>query len=475
MSDWVETVTSPPRGAFERRGGELQVEDCAVADLVSRYGTPLYVISELALRQRAREINSAFAAEWTHGEVTVLPAIKANHVVALHRILAQEGCGADLFGAGELEVAIRAGVDPKRISLNGTAKDLKTISRAVELGARVTLDSLHEIELARQAAQDCGRRADVRVRVRPLFELEMGSEPYGGMPIREAFGRYKPGIPWEDLTAAGEALKAPELDLSGVMMHFGRHTTDLDGIGHVIDRYVALIAELEQRWDGWTPATIDVGGGIAHLGDPHGRAGRVTPEERFIPTIREYATTICNRLADGLTEAGIDPAGRKLEVEPGRAMFGPCGIHLSRVLHTKRQATPFPQAWMELDTSQVFLPDIVLESCRYPIALASAPATGVAKETFDVVGVACSSDVLAHDELLPALEPGTVVAFGLTGAYQDAGATNFNVLPRPATVLVSGAETHIVRRAETVDDVLSRDVTPDYLRLPSELGTEPPA
>ncbi|HEX5608908.1 MAG TPA: alanine racemase [Solirubrobacterales bacterium] len=463
MSVWEETVMAAAPGAFDRREGHLYVEECPVEELAERYGTPLHVISETALRERAREFQSAFGDAWSHGPVTLLPAVKANYAVALHRILAQEGCGADLFGPGELEVAVRAGVPPQLISLNGTAKDAATIGRAVELGARITIDSVREVELAREAARACGRSAEVRVRVRPLVSTEAGSEPYGGMPMREAFGRYKPGIPWQDLEAAGEALQAPELDLSGVHMHFGRHTIDLDEFGHVIDRYAEAIAELRSLWEGWEPRTIDIGGGIAHYADPHGRAGVTTPPERDYPTLAQYADALCGRLAAGLERVGIDPAGRALEIEPGRSLFGPVGVHLSRVISSKRQECPFPHAWMEVDTSQTHLPDIALERCRYPIAV-DCEDPDEPQQPYDVVGVNCSSDVLAHGEYLPALAPGTLVAFGLTGAYQDAGATNFNVLPRAATVLVHGAESDVIKARETIDEVLARDVVPAHLQ-----------
>jgi diaminopimelate decarboxylase len=467
MSEWDET------GVFARRGGTLHAEDCPIPELAARYGTPLYVVSERALRSRAREMHRAFAAEWHHGEVTVLPAIKANYAVAVQRILAQEGCGADLFGAGELEVAVRAGLDPARLSLNGTAKDATTIQRAVELGARITVDSVREIELAREAAARVGRRAEVRVRVRPVVDLELGSDAYDGVPIRDAYGRYKPGIPADDLRAAGEALRAPELELAGAMMHFGRHTTDLDAFGAVIDRFAAIIGDLARLWDGWTPRTIDVGGGIAHHGDPHGQADADAASHPRVPSLDAYARTICGRLSAGLIEAGIDPAGRDLEIEPGRALFGPCGIHVARVLHAKRQSAPFPHAWLEVDSSQAFLPDVVLERCRYPIAVVDGPDASAPRHEVDVVGISCTADVLAEGERLPALAPGALLCFGLTGAYQDAGATNFNVLPRPATVLVRDAESHVIRARETVADVLARDIVPAHLA--GEAGPPPPA
>jgi diaminopimelate decarboxylase len=109
---------------LQRRDGVLFVDGCSVEELAARHGTPFHVVSEAALRARARRIRRAFAAAWPEGEVVLLPAVKANYVIAVQRVLAQEGCGADVFGAPELEVAIRAGTDPDRISLNGPSKDV---------------------------------------------------------------------------------------------------------------------------------------------------------------------------------------------------------------------------------------------------------------------------------------------------------------------------------------------------------------
>lgn len=448
-----------------RRGKTLMVEGCEVEALAARYGTPVYVMSETALRRRVGDLRSAFESAWPDGEVLLMPSVKANFGIAVQRVLAQEGCGADVFAGGELDVAIRAGIDPNGISLNGPSKDFLTIRRAVAIGARITIDDVREIELIRMAAAQTGRRAVVRVRVRPELRSEELSEVYG-LPIREAYARYKPGIPWEDLVAARTALTAPELDLVGVMMHLGRHTTDVDVLAHVAERYAALIGELGKAWGGWTPRTIDIGGGLAAQGDPFGRAhGRVAGDP---PSLAEYAAAICGALRKGLLDQGIDPAGRRLEIEPGRALFGPCGLHLARVANVKRQRRPFPYTWVETDTSQCFLPDIALEEARYQIVTAGPPVSGQPGEKVDVVGRSCTSDVLAHDEELSSVERGDVLVFTHTGAYQDAGATNFNALTRPATVLVNGSESHLVRRAETIDDVLARDLVPPHLE-----GREP--
>jgi diaminopimelate decarboxylase len=462
VTGWNDPVPSPEGSFLRRRDGVLAVEGCDVQALAERFGTPLYVLSETALRRRVAELRGAFGAAWPEGEVLVMPAVKANFGIAVQRVVAQEGCGADLFGAGELEVAVRAGIEPDRISLNGPSKDFATIHRAVSMGARITLDDVHEIELVRRAAKQAGRRAIVRVRVRPQLLADDISDVYG-IPVREAYARYKPGIPWEDLVSAHAQLTAPELDLAGVMMHFGRHTTDLRVLGHVARRYALLIGELARAWDGWTPRTIDIGGGLAARGDPYGRARDSRTVFDDPPGLAEYAAVICANLRDGLTETGIDPGGRRLEVEPGRALFGPCGIHLTRVLNIKRQHSPFPYTWVETDTSQAFLPDIVLEDARYPIAPARLPADDHPTDQADVVGRSCTSDVLAQGEVLPAVAPGSLLAFCHTGAYQEAGATNFNALSRPAAVMVNGSDAHLIRRAETIDDVLARDIIPAHL------------
>ncbi|ADB50604.1 diaminopimelate decarboxylase family protein [Conexibacter woesei] len=451
-----------------RVDGRLAIEGLRADELVARFGSPLFVVSEPALRARARRVQAAFAAAWPEGPVVVLPAVKASTVVALHRVLAQEGCGADLYGGAELEIAVRAGTDPDRISVNGTAKDRPTIERAIALGARITIDDVHEVEIARDAARALGRPARLRVRLRPEILLDAPSDGNAMIAatdgsvlrIKDAYGRYKPGVPFDDMARIGRSLDAPEIEMIGVHMHFPRHTTDLGVIGHVADRYAALIAELSELWDGWTPRQIDVGGGFAPPGDPFGRRNP-SFAHRTPPPIEAYASTIAEHLRTGLARHGIDTAGRQLEVEPGRSLFGPVGVHLATVLNVKRQTRPFPHAWVETDTTQHFLPGVGQEWDDFPVAFDRVAGDG--ELTADVVGRSCMGDVLASDAPVPAPVRGDVLAFASTGAYQETSASNFNALPRPATVLVDSGQAHLVRRAETVDDVLGRDALPAHL------------
>ncbi len=256
------------------RDGHLWVEGCDTVELARTFGTPIHVLSEDQLRRNVRRAIAAFRAAWPEGDVLLLPSIKANFTLALRRILTQEGTGCDTFGPGELEAALRIGVPPETISVNGSVKAPELIARAVDAGCRITLDSVREIELVRQAARDAGRRAIVRFRVRPDYDgLDTLTEfAETDVPIRLAASAYKPGIPTEDLSAAGpEALAAKELDVAGVMAHLGRHHHSLDVWRAMASSFADTIGALSGAWGGWTPREIDVGGGFASPRDPTGR------------------------------------------------------------------------------------------------------------------------------------------------------------------------------------------------------------
>jgi diaminopimelate decarboxylase len=458
------TAVARSGGMLAHRSRLLHIEDVAVNDVVTCYGSPLFVISETTLRRQARRIRDAFRNAWRHGEVVVMPAVKANPVLALQRVLAQEGFGADLVGAGELEVAIRAGIAPGRISLNGTGKDQATIERAVALGVPITIDDVREIELAGAAAARLGRRAELRLRLRPYVDISARMEATG-VPIVDVYGTYKSGIPDDDLAEAGRALSsAPELVVRGVMMHMGRYTTDLEVIGQFSRRFGEMICELARRWDGWTPRAIDIGGGFAPEVDSFGRGLPHFADPPIPPPIEAYATAICDQLSQALAVGGVSAPGCVLEVEPGRALFGPAGIHVTTLLNVKRQTRPFPFTWYETDTTVSFLSDLPVSSGRAPVVPVRLPDPAGPLGPARVVGRSCMSDVLARQAQLPAMRRGDLLAFAFTGAYHESGASNFNVLPRPATVLVHESQAHLVRRAETVDDVLARDTVPDHLR-----------
>jgi diaminopimelate decarboxylase len=458
--------------ALSVRDGHLFVEGCDAVDLADRFGTPIYVLSEDQLRRNARRIAGAFSSRWSEGEVRVLPSIKANLTLAARAVLTSEGLGCDTFGPSELEAALRTGVEPSRISVNGTAKSEALIERAIMVGAKVTLDSVREIELVREVARRAGRRATVRFRLRPDYvELERASEFVDeDISIRAFASSYKPGIPTPDLLDAGPAaLSAEELDVAGVMAHLGRHHHDPEVWRGMVRGVCATLAELSKGWHGWTPREIDLGGGFPSPRDPTGRALRRGAErpERVEP-IETFAEVLTTTLRDELALAGIDARGIALEVEPGRAMYADAGIMLARVVNVKREPTRTPERWIETDTTEMFLADLMIEHDVFPILPASR-MDARERDAVDVVGISCGFDVLGWSvSLPPETGPGDVLAFLDTGAYQDATSSNFNAMPRPATVLVCEDSAEIVKRAETIDDVFRRDLIPPRLRPTSE-------
>jgi diaminopimelate decarboxylase len=172
---------------------------------------------------------------------------------------------------------------------------------------------------------------------------------------------------------------------------------------------------------------------------------------------------VTSTLRLALAARSLPTDGIALEVEPGRSLYADAGVHLATVRNVKREPGRVPERWIETDTTEMFLADLMIEHDVFPVVVASRADAAVRSDA-DVVGISCGFDVLATGLALPEVEPGDVIAFLDTGAYQDATATNFNAMPRPATVLVCDDTANVIKRAETVDDVFRRDVVPDRLR-----------
>jgi diaminopimelate decarboxylase len=442
--------------------GRLMIESAAASDLAARFGTPLYVTSEAALRANVRAWRTALHNAWPHGATRVLVSLKANPTIALRRILNDEGAGCDVFGEHELEIALEAATPAELISVNCSTKPEALIVRAIRAGARLTVDSVEELAAAAAAARRLERRAHVRLRLRPdLTDVETPSEFTERDPLGGVADAYKPGIPIDGLREALNQLDLEGVDLAGVHAHLGRHTSAVEPFRLHAQRLGALVGELASAMPGWTPREIDLGGGYSYPGDPTGRALRAAPAHT--PSPAEYAGAVAGGLADALRAAGLDPRGIALEIEPGRAVYGSAGVHLSAVLNVKRQAAPVPRVWVGCDSSEVLLSDTGWEHSRWE-PVCTDPVTGPDQEV-DVVGVSCGFDTITPGARLPSgIVAGDVIAFLATGAYEETLAGNFNSMPRPASVLVSGDRAELVRRPETLADVTRRDRLPRRLR-----------
>jgi len=451
--------------AFGVRDGRLHVEELACTELAARFGTPLYVVSETRLRSNVRRLGAALAAGWPLGSTRLLPSIKANPTLATRAVLTSEGVGCDTFGETELEMALRAGVPPALISVNGASKSAALIGHAVAAGARLTLDSARELPIAENAAADAGTTARVRIRLRPRLDgVESPSDfASDGTSIREVFQSYKAGVPIDDAVALGRAaIDSRHIEFVGVHAHLARQTADIGLWRAQIASFADLLAEMSAKWDGWLPAEIDVGGGWPSPLDPPGRRPAQARTRPLPADAADYARAVAESLADALRDRGLARDGMLLEAEPGRAIYADAGLHLATVTNVKKQRDPDRRCWIETDTSEVFLLDTTLESALFPVVSVTR-ADAEPALIADVTGISCNFDVIAPAVEVPDVEPGEVLAFLETGAYQEASAANFNGLPRPATVLVCGATAEVIKRRETIEDVLGRDIVPERL------------
>jgi diaminopimelate decarboxylase len=441
------------------RDGELFIEGVGVRSIALAYGTPLYVLSERQLRVNARRWASAAAAAWPDGPTLVMPSLKANTSPALRAILNDEGAGCDVFGAAELEIALRSHVPADRISLNGATKSDAVLERAISAGVRVTLDSADEFERARQIAKNLHLPARVRFRVRPWLPMTNAVSDFdpAGIAAYIAVQDYRAGMPGEEVTECLKAAISDEhLDPVGIHAHASRQTTDLSFWEAYARDIGAICAELAGECPAWQPQEIDLGGGFAVPRDPTGRP--YPSDGSMAPTPHDYMAALSAGLSAGLAASGLSPAGITLQVEPGRAVYGNAGIHLTRVLHIKHQEHPLPRTWIETDTSEAFLADTIIERNSWTIVLADEPARP-AHGRAAITGISCGFDLLVPAAARPEVVPGEILAVLDTGAYQDATSNNFNAMVRPASVLVSGSEVSLIKRRETLDDITARDIT----------------
>lgn len=484
------------------RDGKLFVEEVRATDLVERFGSPIFAFSETQLRQNLRRISRAFAGGWPDGPVDVLPAFKANPMLATRAVLSQEGAGADVYSPEELAGVLTTGVDPALVSVNGGGKPPEHLGTCVQEGVRITVEDVHEIDLIQDVAAELGAVAKIRFRVKPTVPNLWRRTDFSqlSVPIDLGVQVYKSGIPPEYLVEMGRRVFAmPNVELVGLHTHSGRHHPSPWYWRGLMTRFARTVGELCRAWGGWRPMELDVGGGFPSKRDPinkelprsefvltalsyplmvglrglgeaayHGVMRKVLPaltnEPRpaYPPSIEDFAAAVTGTLRTELRREGVETAGVRLQIEPGRWLHGDTAVHLARVKTVKRQTRPIPYAWVLTDTTYFFLAGGAFERSRYPYVVAGradAPPT----MTADIVGHSCFADIIDLGARLPEVEPGDVIAFLETGAYQESSTSNFNALPRPGSVLVNGRDAELVKRPETIEDVWSRDVVPERL------------
>jgi diaminopimelate decarboxylase len=398
--------------------GELAIGGVPVSRLADDFGTPLVIYCERTIRSMARAYRAV------DPEALVVFGTKAFPNVALLRLLSDEGLGADVSTRGELEFALRAGVAGERIVFHGNNKSDEEMRAASDAGVLVVLDALEEVERAAGAGV---RR--VLVRVTPGIEAETHQS------IQTAHSESKFGLAPDEALAAVRSGVAAGLDVHGFHVHIGSQLARVDESLAAVDVLATLARRCRDEL-AWSPRVLDVGGGA---GVRHSR------DER-LPDPAEFARAVIERIR----AAWPEPV--QLILEPGRSLVGRAGTSVYRVGVVKR--TP-SLTYVAVDGGMSDNPRPQLYAARYDALLANRadePAAGA----FRIAGKHCESgDVLIDRIELPEPRRGDLLAVPATGAYTLAMASNYNGVPRPAAVLVADGDARLIRRRETLDDLLA--------------------
>ena len=402
--------------------GILTLGGVPATDLARDYGTPLLVYDEATIRARARAYRAAAP------DALIAYGTKAFPNVEVLRILAEEGLGADVSTLGELRFAQAAGIPGDRLVVHGNNKSDEELSEAASLGALVVLDSLEEIERARAAGV-----------ARTLIRFTPGIEANTHEAIRTAHHGSKFGLPAHDVLAALAA--AP--DVEGLHVHIGSQLLDLDAALLSVD-WLATFAARARSETGWYARTVDLGGGLGV---------RTAPDEPEL-SIDGFVSRVLGELERTFALQQL-PLPQVI-LEPGRSLVARAGITLYSVGSVKRvgAATTF----VAVDGGMSDNPRFALYGARYTALLANRadePPTGM----YSIAGKHCESgDVLIERVDLPEPRRGDVLAVPSTGAYTLAMSSSYNVVPRPAAVLVADGHARLIRKRETIDDLLALEL-----------------
>jgi diaminopimelate decarboxylase len=406
--------------------GELSLGGVAASALAERFGTPLVVYCEDTIRGRAREVVEAVAR---HG--VAVYGTKAFPNVAVLRLLAEEGLGADVASLGELAFAREAGISGVNLVVHGNAKPDALLREAARQKAIVVLDSDDEAE----------RAAEAKVR-NVLVRVTLGVDADTHEAIRTGHHGSKFGLPPERAIALVRRGLELGLDVLGVHVHVGSQVADASSHLETIDLLAGTVADAGSAL-GWAPRIVDVGGGfpVRHVLEE--------PTHRLADLAGEAVAAVRGAWA----AAGLPLAA--IYLEPGRALVGPAGVTLYRVESVKRLDDV---TWVAIDGGLSDNPRYALYGARYT-ALAATRAGEPADEEVSIAGHHCESgDVLVDRVVLPSPRRGDLLAVPATGAYTLAMASNYNATPRPAAVLVRAGEARLIRRRETVADLLAAEV-----------------
>jgi len=414
---------------FQYSNHTLYCEEVPVFQIAEEVGTPFYLYSHATLRRHFRAFDNAFE-DIRH--ITCF-SMKSNSNMAILRLFANEGGGADIVSGGELFRALKAGMDPKKIVYSGVGKSREDIEFAVKSGILMfNAESSQEINRLNEVAARLGKKAQIAIRINP--DIDPQTHPYISTGLKEN----KFGI---DISTSLEeyemAAAQSHLIVSGVSCHIGSQLTKISPFVDALKKLKVLIKRLEKV--GISIQYLDLGGGLG-----------ITYDREEPPHPRDYAEAL---------EEELDTRDLTLILEPGRVIVGNAGILVTKVLYTKATAD---KRFVIVDAAMNDLMRPTLYGSYHGIQ--PVKMSGRNKVRADIVGPICESgDYLAKDREVEAFEPGDLLAVMSAGAYGFSMSSIYNPRPRVAEVMVKGNQYFIIRTRETYDDLIRGESIPEFL------------
>ncbi|MFK7851349.1 MAG: diaminopimelate decarboxylase [Akkermansiaceae bacterium] len=427
--------------SFSYKNGELFCEGVPLRSLVEEHGTPLYVYSAGTISDHFTRLDTALSGV----DHEIAYAVKANSNLSVLRLLATKGAGFDIVSGGELFRVIKAGGDPAHCTFAGVGKTREEIVYAIEQGIySFNVESEEELRYLNQVAGELGKIAPAAVRVNPNVDAK--THKY----ISTGKSENKFGVDFERIAELYNraADELPNIKLRGLQMHIGSQLTSIDPFIEAVEKVIPLVTSLKEKHgiEFWS-----IGGGIGIVYENSLQSGSSDwwsskPESERPLTIEKYGEELVPRLKD---------LGLKILLEPGRYIAGNAGVLVTKCLYEKKGSA---KTFKIVDAGMGDLIRPALYEGHHDIVPLVEPSTSETVKV-DVVGPICESgDFFCQDRELPDFDPGDSIALMSAGAYGFVMASNYNSRPFPAEVLVEGQDATLVRKRQTLDDLIEGEL-----------------
>ncbi|MFQ6050312.1 MAG: diaminopimelate decarboxylase [Candidatus Hydrothermarchaeota archaeon] len=417
----------------------MKIGNFTAEELVNRFGSPIYVYDETKIRENYKKFYKAFSKNYK--KVLVCYAYKANSNLAICRILAREGAGADVVSAGELYISLLAGVPPEKIVFNGNNKTEEEIKMAIDTDIlMINVDSLHELDLLQKIASRYEKSIDIAFRINP--DVSPKTHPKISTGLRES----KFGVDIKEAVNAYEkALEADYINPVGVHMHIGSQITEIEPFSESTSKIMSLCKDLSEKLD--LPIEfVNLGGGLGIKYD----------EKQSVLSVDEYANVLSSIVKEESEEIGIDPT---LILEPGRFIVGSSGTLLTKAGSIKNNPSIGKIVALEAGMNLLLRPALYGSYHRISVVKNSNK-----KIKTTVVGPLCESgDLFARERGLPDIDSGDIIAIHDVGAYGFSMSNQYNAVPRCAEVLVMNENADLIRKRETLSDLIQKQIIPERL------------